>query len=155
MLGAEIEEGRGRGQGKGPLPHKVKGFVHLNPCPGLRRRCLAREPSGSLFRRVEHGADQIVPAQQVDRALDRAIRQTASAFLRSLIAVVPHKIYTVLTDNGVLFCDLPKNRTGPTAMWRTHRSDMVCELRAERHLAQADRKRCSRTLIELQHLPVV
>jgi transposase InsO family protein len=64
---------------------------------------------------------------------NRAIRQTASAFLHSLIAVVPYKIHTVLTDNGVQFCDLPKNRTGPTAMWRTHMFDMVCEQNGIEH----------------------
>jgi transposase InsO family protein len=43
-----------------------------------------------------------------------------------LITVVLYKIHTVLTDNGVQFCDLPKNRTGPTARWRTHMFDMAC-----------------------------
>ena len=51
---------------------------------------------------------------------------TASDFLRALIEAVPYQIHTVLTDNGVQFCDAPKNRSGPTAVWRVHRFDQVC-----------------------------
>ena len=40
---------------------------------------------------------------------------TAAAFLTALIAAVLYKIHTVLTDNGVQFCDLPSRRSGPTA----------------------------------------
>ena len=35
------------------------------------------------------------------------------AFLEALIAAVPYQIHTVLTDNGIQFADLPKNRGGP------------------------------------------
>jgi len=56
----------------------------------------------------------------------KANRNTAAAFLKDLIAVVPYKIHTVLTDNGIQFCDLPKNRPGPTARWRTHMFDLLC-----------------------------
>ena len=51
---------------------------------------------------------------------EKANRHTATAFLKALIAVVPYKIHTILTDNGIQFCDLPKNRSGPTARWQTH-----------------------------------
>ena len=57
----------------------------------------------------------------------KATRQTATDFLRALIAIVPYKIHTILTDNGIQFCDLPKNRTGPTARVRTHMFDMACQ----------------------------
>lgn len=30
---------------------------------------------------------------------------------------VPDKIHTVLTDNGIQFANLPKNQSGPIAMW--------------------------------------
>jgi hypothetical protein len=46
---------------------------------------------------------------------EKANRHTATAFLKALIAVVPYKIHTILTDNGIQFCDLPKNRSGPAA----------------------------------------
>ena len=57
---------------------------------------------------------------------EQANRNTATAFLKDLIAVVPYTIHTVLTDNGIQFCDLPKNREGPTARWRTHMFDLLC-----------------------------
>lgn len=52
---------------------------------------------------------------------DKAKRQTASDFLKALIKAVPYQIHTVLTDNGIQFADLPKNRTEPTTLWRGSR----------------------------------
>jgi transposase InsO family protein len=49
-----------------------------------------------------------------------------AAFLRSVVKVFPHKIHTALTDNGMAFADLPKNRSGPTARWSMHVFDRVC-----------------------------
>jgi transposase InsO family protein len=58
---------------------------------------------------------------------EKANRLTAADFLEALIKIVPYKIHIVLTDNGIQFTDLPKNRTGPTAMWRVHMFDRVCD----------------------------
>jgi len=33
-------------------------------------------------------------------------------FLRGVVAAFPYAIHTVLTDNGIAFADLPKNRNG-------------------------------------------
>ena len=60
------------------------------------------------------------------RLEERANTDTASRFLQALIEAVPYRIHTVLTDNGVQFCDAPRNRSGPTARWRRHRFDRVC-----------------------------
>jgi hypothetical protein len=38
--------------------------------------------------------------------------RTAAASLQSLVAVVSYRIHIVLTDDGILFADLPKNRKG-------------------------------------------
>jgi len=38
--------------------------------------------------------------------------QAAAAFLEALVEAVPYRIHTVLTDNGIQFADLPKNRGG-------------------------------------------
>jgi len=54
------------------------------------------------------------------RLMQKATVATARAFLNDLVKAVPYKIHTVLTDNGIQFADLPKNRSGPTAMWRGH-----------------------------------
>jgi transposase InsO family protein len=56
----------------------------------------------------------------------RADVQAAAAFLQALVAAVPYRIHTVLTDNGIQFADLPKNRNGFTARMRGHLFDRVC-----------------------------
>src|SRR5262245_15473278 len=58
---------------------------------------------------------------------------SATAFLKALIAGVPYKIHTILTDNGIQFCDLPKNRSGPTARWQTHMFDLLCRAHGIEH----------------------
>ena len=53
-------------------------------------------------------------------------RSSASAFLEALIAAVPYKIHTVLTDNGIQFTFPPRYADGPTARYMTHMFDMRC-----------------------------
>jgi len=53
-------------------------------------------------------------------------RTSASAFLVALIAAVPYKIHTVLTDNGIQFTFPPRYADGPTARYMTHMFDMRC-----------------------------
>lgn len=52
---------------------------------------------------------------------------TVTAFLEALIDLVPYKIHTVLTDNGVQLCYLPGKRNGPTARYFRHMVDMRCQ----------------------------
>ena len=56
----------------------------------------------------------------------KATTREARAFLEALVAAVPYEIHTVLTDNGIQFADLPKNREGPTARFRGHPFDRAC-----------------------------
>ncbi len=60
--------------------------------------------------------------------VERADMRAATAFLQALIATLPYRIHTVLTDNGIQFADLPKNRKGPTALLRGHPFDRICLL---------------------------
>lgn len=53
-------------------------------------------------------------------------RTSAAAFLEALIAAVPYKIHTVLTDNGIQFTFPPRYADGPTARCATHMFDMRC-----------------------------
>ena len=46
------------------------------------------------------------------RLLAKANTATAVAFLDELIQAIPYTINVVLTDNGIQFADLPKNRSG-------------------------------------------
>ena len=69
----------------------------------------------------------------------KANRATASAFLVALIAAVPYKIHTVMTDNpvlsdcrrqavegGIQFTFLPRYADGHTATYMNHMFDMHC-----------------------------
>ena len=53
-------------------------------------------------------------------------RTSAAAFLKALIAAVPYKIHTVLTDNGIQFTFPPRYSNGPTARSMIHMFDMRC-----------------------------
>src|SRR5512135_3369191 len=60
------------------------------------------------------------------RLFDKANTATARAFLEQLIEAIPYNIEVVLTDNGIQFADLPKNRSGATARFRGHPFDRAC-----------------------------
>src|SRR5271167_4375889 len=65
--------------------------------------------------------------------VERADMRAAAAFLQALVEAVPYRIHTVLTDNGIQFADLPKNRQGPTARFRGHPFDRLCLLHGIEH----------------------
>ena len=60
------------------------------------------------------------------RLEEQATVETATAFLQALLSAVPYKVHTVLTDNGIQFCDLPSRRNGPTARLRVHMFNRIC-----------------------------
>jgi transposase InsO family protein len=64
---------------------------------------------------------------------EQADRPTAIAFLEALIAATPYRLHTILTDNGIQFADLPRNRDGWTARYRVHRFDQICREHAIEH----------------------
>jgi transposase InsO family protein len=65
--------------------------------------------------------------------VEKANTVTAREFLDALVAAVPYKIEIILTDNGIQFADLPKNRSGPTALWRGHPFDRACQRHGIEH----------------------
>jgi transposase InsO family protein len=67
------------------------------------------------------------------RLEENATVETATAFLKTLLCAVPYKVHTVLTDNGIQFCDLPSRRNGPTARLRTHMFDRICAANGIEH----------------------
>ena len=69
----------------------------------------------------------------VAQLVDKANTQTARAFLEALVAAVPYRVEMVLTDNGIQFADLPKNRSGPTARLRGHPFDRACREHGVEH----------------------
>ena len=67
---------------------------------------------------------------------DNAAKMNAAAFLQEAVAAFPYKIHTVLTDNGMAFADLPKNRgRNPemTALFGGHIFDRVCKEHGIQH----------------------
>jgi transposase InsO family protein len=60
-------------------------------------------------------------------------RTSASLFLEALIAAVPYKIHTVLTDNGIQFTFSPRYADGPTARYMAHIFDMRCRQNGIEH----------------------
>lgn len=69
----------------------------------------------------------------VAKLYDRATMRSAREFLETLIKAVPYHISIVLTDNGIQFADLPKNRNGVTAMLRVHPFDRICQTNGITH----------------------
>ena len=67
------------------------------------------------------------------RTRRKADVRAAAAFLEALVEAVPYRIHTVLTDNGIQFADLSKNRQGPTARFRGHPFDRLCHLHGIEH----------------------
>ncbi len=68
----------------------------------------------------------------------KATTATAREFLDELAAAVPYRIHSILTDTGIQFADLPKNREKPAALWRGHPVDRLPDPRhrASTHQAQ-------------------
>ena len=55
-------------------------------------------------------------------------KMNGADFLRRVVAAFPYAIHTVLTDNGMAFADLPKNRNGLSRRYlEPHIFDRVCQ----------------------------
>ncbi|PRY77994.1 integrase-like protein [Marivita geojedonensis] len=67
----------------------------------------------------------------VAQLVEKADRKTAWEFLEMLLKVVPYRIHTILTDNGIQFAEQPRNRN--TAYSRPMRFDMICEANGIEH----------------------
>ena len=69
----------------------------------------------------------------IARLAHTADRQSATAFLETIIEAVPYRIHTVLTDNGIQFSHPPRYRSGPTARFSMHLFDRLCRQHAIEH----------------------
>ena len=58
---------------------------------------------------------------------EKADRPTSAQFLKALIAAVPYRVHTVLTDNGLQFTDLQRIRERQTARHRAHPFGEACQ----------------------------
>ena len=65
---------------------------------------------------------------------DDAGKMNGAEFMRGVVEAFPYVIHTVLTDNGMAFADLPKNRNGPTRHdLGAYIFDRVCHERGIKH----------------------
>src|SRR5215217_4331767 len=53
--------------------------------------------------------------------------------LYALVAAVPYRIHTILTDNGIQFRFAPRYADGPTARYMTHMFAMRCQAHGIEH----------------------
>ena len=103
------------------------GYVHIDSCE------------------LRHADGKLVMFLAIDRVSkftyvefhDSAGKMEGAAFLRNVVAAFPYKIHTVLTDNGMAFADLPKNRDGPEPPL-PRPAHLRSRLHRERHRAPAD-----------------
>jgi transposase-like protein len=82
------------------------GYVHIDVCE-------LRLAEGKLFMFL--AIDRVTKFTHV-AFLDANTKLNGAAFLRNVIQAFPYAIHTVLTDNGMAFADLPKNRGRHTAI---------------------------------------
>ena len=97
------------------------GYVHIDSCE------------------LRHAQGKLVMFLAIDRVSkftyvefhDSAGKMEGSTFLKAVVEVFPYKIHTVLTDNGMAFADLPKNREGPSRRFLgPHIFDRLCMAKA-------------------------
>ena len=136
------------------IPHLTRSALHR--C--LQRHGISRlpdvdgdKPSRAKFKRYPIGFFHIDIAElqtaegklfmfvAIDRTskfavvqlVEKANRRTAWEFLEHLMEVVPYRIHTILTDNGIQFAEQPRNRNTPWS--RQMRFDMICEANGIEH----------------------
>ena len=93
------------------------GYVHIDACE-------LRLAEGKLFMFL--AIDRVSKFTHV-AFFDANTKMNGAAFLREVVEAFPYRIHTVLTDNGIAFADLPRNRNGPTRRYLgAHIFDRVC-----------------------------
>ncbi len=97
----EVKTARGR------FAETTIGYIHIDSCE-------LRHADGKVHMLL--AIDRVSKFTFVE-FYDKAGKMNAAAFLEHAVEAFPYHIHTVLTDNGVAFADLPKNRTGPNSVY--------------------------------------
>jgi transposase InsO family protein len=111
---------------RGRFAETTIGYVHIDVCE-------LRLAEGKLFMFL--AIDRVSKFTHV-AFLDANTKANDAAFLREVVQVFPYRIHTVLTDNGMAFADLPKNRGRHAAMeaiFGGHIFDRVCDQHSIEH----------------------
>jgi transposase InsO family protein len=108
-----------RASKRGRFAETTIGYVHVDACE-------LRLAEGKLF--LFLAIDRVSKFAHV-AFFDANTKLNGAAFLREVVAAFPYAIHTVLTDNGMAFADLPKNRgryPELAAIFGGHIFDRVC-----------------------------
>jgi transposase InsO family protein len=104
---------------RGRFAETAIGYVHIDVCE-------LRLAEGRLFMFL--AIDRVSKFAHV-AFYDANTKMNGAAFLRQVVAAFPYRLHTVLTDNGMAFADLPKNRgryPEIEAVFGGHIFDRVC-----------------------------
>jgi transposase InsO family protein len=116
---SRLPQGEGRASKRKRFAETRIGYVHIDVCE-------LRLAQGKLF--LFLAIDRVSKFAHV-AFLDANTKANGAAFLREVVAAFPYRLHTVLTDNGMAFADLPRNRgrhPGLEAILGGHVFDRVC-----------------------------
>jgi len=114
---SRLPESEEKASKRGRFADTTIGYVHIDICE-LR----LAEGKLNMFLAI----DRVSKFTYVEFH-ENAGKMNGADFLRNVVKAFPYKIHTVLTDNGMAFADLPKNRNGATRRYLgAHIFDRVC-----------------------------
>jgi transposase InsO family protein len=117
---SRLPRDEGSASKRGRFAETTIGYVHIDVCE-------LRLAQGKLF--LFLAIDRVSKFVHV-AFFDANTKLNGAAFLRQVVAAFPYRLHTVLTDNGMAFADLPKNRgryPEIEALFGGHVFDRVCE----------------------------
>jgi transposase InsO family protein len=117
---SRLPRDEGSASKRGRFAETTIGYVHVDVCE-------LRLAQGKLF--LFLAIDRVSKFVHV-AFFDANTKLNGAAFLRQVVAAFPYRLHTVLTDNGMAFADLPKNRgryPEMEAIFGGHIFDRVCE----------------------------
>jgi transposase InsO family protein len=123
---SRLPQGEERASKRGRFAETKIGYVHIDVCE-------LRLAQGKLF--LFLAIDRVSKFVHV-AFLDANTKANGAAFLREVVEVFPYRVPTVLTDNGMAFADLPKNRgryPEIEAIFGGHVFDRVCDQNGIEH----------------------
>ena len=117
---SRLPRDEGSASKRGRFAETTIGYVHIDVCE-------LRLAQGKLF--LFLAIDRVSKFVHV-AFFDANTKMNGAAFLRQVVAAFPYRLHTVLTDDGMAFADLPKNRgryPEMEAIFGGHIFDRVCE----------------------------
>jgi transposase InsO family protein len=109
---------------RGKFAETTIGYVHIDSC-----EFWVAEGKTNMFLAIDRVSKFTFVA-----FYEKAGKVNGAQFLEHVVAAFPYKIHTVLTDNGMAFADLPKNRENAmNTYFGGHIFDRVCHENGIQH----------------------